>query len=105
MGTLTAFIGVAKKTYAPFQAYTKIVSSYRTGLVNLERIADVLDAPTIDPRHDGPDLAVSAGTISVDNVSFAYEDGQRPTLRELTGSVPGRSLTCLLYTSPSPRDS
>ena len=59
LGTLTAFIGVAKKTYAPFQAYTKIVSSYRTGLVNLERIADVLDAPMIDPREDGPVLDLS----------------------------------------------
>jgi len=99
LGTLTAFIGVAKKTYAPFQAYTKIVSSYRTGLVNLERIADVLDAPMIDPRHDGPALRVSNGNILLDNVSFSYSNDDAPTLRALTGLITGRSLTVI--TGPS----
>lgn len=99
LGTLTAFIGVAKKTYAPFQAYTKIISSYRTGLVNLERIADVLDAPMIDPRHDGPELNVTRGDITLDNVSFTYNDGDSPTLRALTGSIPGNSLTVITGSS------
>jgi len=99
LGTLTAFVGVAKKTYAPFQAYTKIVSSYRTGLVNLERIADVLDAPMIDPRHDGPDLTIDRGEISLENVSFTYDDGEQPTLRALTGSIPGSSLTVITGSS------
>ncbi len=99
LGTLTTFIGVAKKTYAPFQAYTKIVSSYRTGLVNLERIADVLDAPMIDPRHGGPDLTVAQGDITLDNVSFTYNEGDSPTLRALTGSIPGSSLTVITGSS------
>ena len=99
LGTLTAFVGVAKKTYAPFQAYTKIVSSYRTGLVNLERIADVLDAPMIDPRHDGPDLTIDRGEITLENVSFTYDDGEQPTLRALTGSIPGSSLTVITGSS------
>ena len=99
LGTLTAFIGVAKKTYAPFQAYTKIISSYRTGLVNLERIADVLDAPMIDPRDNGPALQISAGDITLDNVSFTYNDGDEPTLKALTGRIPGRSLTVITGSS------
>lgn len=99
LGSLTAFVGVAKKTYAPFQAYTKIVSNYRTGLVNLERIADVLDAPMIDPRDDGPDLKVTEGTITLDDVSFTYNEGDSPTLRALTGSIPGRSLTVITGSS------
>ena len=99
LGTLTAFIGVAKKTYAPFQAYTKIVSSYRTGLVNLERIADVLDAPMIDQRHDGPDLAVGQGHITLDDVSFTYNEGDSPTLQAMTGCIPGNSLTVITGSS------
>jgi len=99
LGTLTAFVGVAKKTYAPFQAYTKIVSSYRTGLVNLERISDVLDAPKIDPRDGGPTLQVSEGRITLDDVSFSYTDGDSPTLRSLSGSIPGRSLTVITGSS------
>ena len=99
LGSLTAFIGVAKKTYAPFQAYTKIVSSYRTGLVNLERIADVLDAPMIDPRHDGPDLRVIDGNITLDDVSFTYNEGAEPTLKALTGSIPGSALTVITGSS------
>lgn len=99
LGTLTAFIGVAKKTYSPFQAYTKILSSYRTGLVNLERIADVLDAPMIDPREDGPTLQVTQGDITLDDVSFTYHDGTTPVLRELTGVIPGQSLTVITGSS------
>ena len=95
LGTLIAFIGVAKKTYAPFQAYTKIVSSYRTGLVNLERIADVLDAPMIDPREHGPLLATTHGDITLDDVSFTYSGDDQPTLRSLSGKIPGGSLTVI----------
>lgn len=99
LGTLTAFVGVAKKTYAPFQAYTKIVSSYRTGLVNLERIADVLDAPMIAPRADGPDLKVTEGNIGLEMVSFSYEDDEAPTLHGLTGQIPGHALTVITGSS------
>jgi len=99
LGTLTAFIGVAKKTYAPFQAYTKIVSSYRTGLVNLQRIAEVLEAPMINARLDGPDLVLGEGHIMLDDVSFSYEDGDTPTLRSLSGAIPGKSLTVITGSS------
>ena len=99
LGELTAFIGVARKTYAPFQAYTKIVSSYRTGLVNLERVAEVLDAPMIDPRRDGPSLVVTSGELRLDGVGFCYDSAAEPTLRDLTGRIPGRSLTVITGSS------
>ncbi|MEM7091424.1 MAG: ATP-binding cassette domain-containing protein [Actinomycetota bacterium] len=98
-GTLLAFVGIAKKVYAPFQAYTKIVSSYRTGLVNLERIAEVLDAPVLDPRPNGPQLVVTTGDIQLDGVGFAYAGEETPTLRSLSGRIPGRTLTVI--TGPS----
>lgn len=99
LGTLTTFIGVAKKTYAPFQAYTKIVSSYRTGLVNLERIAEVLEAPMVDQRRNGPELTVTDGEITLRDVSFSYKEGDTPTLRQLSGTIPGNSLTVITGSS------
>lgn len=99
VGDLVAFIGIAKKVYAPFQAYTKIVSSYRTGLVNLERIAEVLDAPVLDPRNDGPDLQITNGDLQLDGVGFGYDGADEPTLRSLTGRIPGRTLTVITGSS------
>ncbi len=95
LGTLTTFIGVAKKTYAPFQAYTKIVSSYRTGIVNLERISEVLDAPMQDPRPNGPVLNLTDGNIDIDDVSFRYDAEATRVLSGLTGRIPGRALTVI----------
>ena len=95
VGVLVSFVGIAKKVYAPFQAYTKIVSSYRTGLVNLERIAEVLDAPMLDARPNGPELVVTHGDIQLDDIGFTYEGDDEPTLRSLTGRIPGRTLTVI----------
>lgn len=99
MGGLTTFIGVAKKTYAPFQAYTKIVSSYRTGLVNLERIAEVIEAPMQDPRPNGPVLSVTSGTVDLNSISFSYGDGGDAVLSGVTGQIPGRALTVITGSS------
>lgn len=99
VGELSSFIGIAKKVYAPFQAYTKIVNSYRTGLVNLERISEVLDAPMIDPRPDGPELVVTSGDITLDHVGFTYQDDEAPVLQSLTGRIPGRTLTVITGSS------
>lgn len=101
VGTLIAFIGIAKKVYSPFQAYTKIVSSYRTGLVNLERIAEVLNAPSIDPRSSGPELAITGGEIALHDVSFTYNGADQPTLDHMSGSIPGHSLTVITGSSGS----
>jgi len=99
VGTLVAFVGIAKKVYAPFQAYTKIISSYRTGLVNLERIAEVLNAPSIDARADGPDLHITGGEISLHDVTFTYDTANEPTLQNMSGSIPGHALTVITGSS------
>lgn len=95
LGALTAFVGVAKKTYAPFQAYTNIVSSYRTGMVNLERIAAVLAMPTIDLREEGPDLVAGIGEVELEGVTFSYDPDQRPTLNAVNARLPGKALTVI----------
>lgn len=99
LGDLVAFIGIAKKVYAPFQAYTKIVSSYRTGLVNLERIAEVLDSSMIDPRRNGPDLLVTNGDVELNDMTFSYDDSEEPILNRLSGRIPGRTLTVITGSS------
>lgn len=99
VGTLVTFIGIAKKTYAPFKAYTSIIGSYREGIVNLERIADVLDAPIQDPRSDSPKLAISSGQFHLDDVHFSYDDDDDAILRGLTGTIPGHAMTVVTGSS------
>jgi len=53
----------------------------------------------IDQRHDGPDLTVDQGNITLDNASFTYNEGESLTLRALTGSIPGSSLTVITGSS------
>ena len=53
----------------------------------------------IDPREDGPDLSVTHGAISLNDVSFSYEDSNTPVLRDLTGTIPGQSLTVITGSS------
>ena len=47
---------------------------------------------------DGSAITVQSGTYTVTNVTSAQ------TLTQSYGAINGGSLTCLLYTSPSPRD-
>ncbi len=78
-GTLTIGALVAITAYVvlldrPMQQFTTVVSAYQQGLVALERIREILDAPT-DLRDDPrlPPLRVLAGRIEVRGVGFGYD--------------------------------
>src|SRR5665647_2984660 len=52
---------------------------------------------TIDPSLTGNQTGTSS-------VTYHCTKGQSPTFGTGTGALTGRTLICLLYTSPSPRD-
>ena len=103
-GSLIVFTGFMAFAYLPFRQFTTIASTYRAGLVSLERIQEVLDLqPTICDSPQAAPLAVAHGRIEFDRVSFAY--GRRPVLEEIDLCIPPRGLTAIVGRSGSGKSS
>lgn len=82
VGLLIEFIGFQAFAYRPFRQFTTIASTFRSGLVSLERIQEVLDTPeTIPSAPHLPALRAGRGTIELQGVTFSY-----------SGSDPGREV-------------
>ena len=78
-------------------------------LTSLEKVGQVTDMEL--ESNDGINLCDETTgkglTVNLDNVSFAYPGYHKQTIKDVTIEIEqGKSymITCLLYTSPSPRD-
>ncbi|WP_255428279.1 ABC transporter ATP-binding protein [Ramlibacter cellulosilyticus] len=93
VGTLVAALQYVGGLFGPIQGLTNVYATVRRAGVSLETVSSILDAP--DPLADQPgaqDLAVTAGGVTFESVSFAYGDG-RPVLRDVNLAVrPGETV-------------
>lgn len=103
LGTLVRFTGFTMFAYQPFRQFTTILSTYRRGLVSLERIRQLLDAPRT--AAIGPLLAWphNGGVIALAGVSFDH--GGRPVLSHIDLRIEPRGLTVITGPSGSGKSS
>lgn len=95
LGTLVAITGYVVLLYTPMQRFTTVASVYQKGLVALERIHEVLAAPSAifeDPK--APPLAAGPGRVELREVWFGYRG--HPVLRGVTLVFRPGELTLLL---------
>ena len=68
-----------------------VYRTIRQGALDMAAMFDLIDTPaTVVDVADAPALAVSAGHVRFENVSFGYDAG-RPILRDLELDVPAGS--------------
>ncbi|MCA9268558.1 MAG: ABC transporter ATP-binding protein, partial [Planctomycetales bacterium] len=104
LGTLVAFTGFIAFAYLPFRQFTTMVSTYRQGLVSLERINEILKLePTVDSRAGAPPLPSGPGAVQFDNVSFAYD--RHLVLRDVSLSIAPHQLVAVVGRSGSGKSS
>lgn len=104
VGTLVAFSGFVVLAYRPLQRFATIASTYRRGLVSLERIRELLTAGEVppDPPHARP-LDPERGAIRVRDLRLTRGDSR--ILDGLTARIPARRLTAIAGRSGSGKSS
>lgn len=104
LGTLVVFTGFIVFAYQPFRQFTTIASTYRSGLVSLERIQEVLEMqPTIAEAPNASPLAVGEARIQLEDVSLRYQS--RRVLRKVNLSIEPRQLVAVVGRSGSGKSS
>ena len=104
IGKLIEFSGFVVFAYRPFRQFTTIATTYREGLVSLERIQEMLGMPSrIQVSPDAQPIEVSDGHIAFENVSFSY--GKRRILRNVDLSLSPRTVTAIVGRSGSGKSS
>jgi ATP-binding cassette subfamily B protein len=96
---LIAVVAAAVRFAEPLVTATAMTLAFEYAQAGVGRIADVLATPSL-PAPPQPVVPPRAD-ISFEHVTFSYVDSLRPVLRDLSLSVPERSLTALVGTSGS----
>ncbi|MEA1948113.1 MAG: ABC transporter ATP-binding protein [Thermodesulfobacteriota bacterium] len=100
VGKLVVFTGLVTFAYRPFRQFTNIVNVYHRGLVSLERIYELLSVETsVQERSDAVPLSVKEGRITIDQVSFAYDN--QPVLRDINLQINPHQLVAVVGRSGS----
>ena len=104
LGTLVVFTGFVAFLYQPFRQFTAIATIYRSGLVSLERIQDLLDMPSsVVERPDARPLKLREGKIEFADVEFGY--GSTPVLKHFDLTLGPRQYTAIVGRSGSGKSS
>ena len=104
VGTLVAFSGFVVLAFRPLQRFARIATTYRQGLVSLERIHELLEAEELpdDPPNAEP-LIIGGGAVRVGDVRL--ERNGTKVLRGVSAEIPGRRLTAVVGRSGSGKSS
>jgi len=92
-GELTAFVLYLTFFFAPIQQLVQLFNGYQQGQASAKKLREVLsNQPSVHEAADAEDLPSIEGEITLDGVSFGYEDDV-PVLHDVSLHLtPGESL-------------
>ncbi|WP_243320533.1 ABC transporter ATP-binding protein [Geothrix sp. SG200] len=98
-GLLLAFIQQSGRFFRPIRELAERYNVMQTALASSERIFRLLDNQEEIPEAANAKPATFTGEVRLENVSFAYEEGGRKVVRELSGVIPkGRRVAVVGHT-------
>jgi subfamily B ATP-binding cassette protein MsbA len=97
-GDFVAYVACLLIASQSLRSFGNISNSTSEGLAAAERVYELLDEkPAIVDKPGAPALAVTAGAIEFDNVSFAYAaDARAPAVKGFSLTVPGGAMVALV---------
>ncbi|WP_199832581.1 ABC transporter ATP-binding protein [Gordonia iterans] len=95
-----AFIGLALRFTSTLSTITESAMSLESRRPVLDAIDEVLTAQPLD-EPSSPAVLTDPGSIDLDGVTFAYEAGAEPILRDVSLSVPTGTMVALVGPSGS----
>jgi len=80
-GTLLTFMLYTTNLFGPVkEVLVETIDSYEDSLASAKRVREVRDHPDATERNDGPDISVTDGVVTFEDVSFTYESADEPAI-------------------------
>ncbi|MFI8825241.1 ABC transporter ATP-binding protein [Streptomyces sp. NPDC053431] len=99
-GTLIAFLLYVELFFSPIQQLSQAFDGYQQAVVGLGRLRTLMREPVGTPAAARPvPVRELRGEIEFDRVSFAYRDGEREVLHEVTLRVAAGQTVALVGTT------
>jgi ATP-binding cassette subfamily B protein len=97
IGTVVAFSTLQTRLLFPLQSLLSVQIDVQTSTALFSRIFEYLDLEVDVAEREHPVEPVAVrGEVRFDDVSFAYEDGERPTLQDIDLVVPAGTSTAIV---------
>jgi ATP-binding cassette, subfamily B, bacterial MsbA len=96
-GSFFSFVTAMIMAYKPAKTLAGFNTQLNEGLASASRLFAVLDTkPQVAEAPDARPLAVSAGTIRMENLTFRYEGGHRGGVEDITLDIPAGKTVALV---------
>ncbi len=94
LGVILAFINYLWRFWGPVSALSRVYSQVLSAMASAERIFEFLDTePEIKDKPNAPALPKINGEVHFDNVTFAYNNTDKPALRNIQLRInPGQTV-------------
>ncbi|WP_110114308.1 ABC transporter ATP-binding protein [Bacillus sp. CGMCC 1.16541] len=84
VGTMVAFVGYIERLYNPLRRLINSSTTLTQSIASMDRMFEFMDEEyDIVDRKDSIECKEVHGDISFDGVSFAYDEGEKPVLKDV----------------------
>jgi subfamily B ATP-binding cassette protein MsbA len=98
--TFIGFIAMFSLLIQPAKSFSNAFYNIRIGLAAADRVFEVMDAPvTIQDAPDAHEIKSFEHSISYNNVSFSYPNGEKNAIKEFSLTIPKGKLVALVGAS------
>ena len=98
--TFIGFIAMFSLLIQPAKSFSNAFYNIRIGLAAADRVFEVMDAPvTIQDAPDAHEIKSFEQSISYNNVSFSYPNGEKNAIKEFSLTIPKGKLVALVGAS------
>ncbi|MBS4179112.1 ABC transporter ATP-binding protein [Lederbergia citrea] len=88
IGTLVAFMGYVERLYNPLRRLVNSSTTLTQAIASMDRVFDLIDEKyDIDDAPDAIEVKKVNGNIRLDNVTFAYDEKEKPVLHDINLDV------------------
>ncbi|MBS4205772.1 ABC transporter ATP-binding protein [Lederbergia citrea] len=88
IGTLVAFMGYVERLYNPLRRLVNSSTTLTQAIASMDRVFDLIDEKyDIDDAPDAVEVKKVNGNIRLDNVTFAYDEKEKPVLHDINLDV------------------
>ena len=88
IGTMVAFMGFVERLYNPLRRLVNSSTTLTQAIASMDRVFELIDEKyDIEDAPDAVELKKVNGNIRFDNVTFAYDENEKPVLHDINLDV------------------
>ena len=88
IGTLVAFMGYVERLYNPLRRLVNASTTLTQSIASMDRVFELIDEKyDIEDAPDAKELTNVVGNITFENVHFAYDEKEKPVLKNINLDV------------------